>query len=147
MKRVASGDADIVAGLELGAEDYVTKPFSPRVLVARVRRLLRRVREAKREAEGILRRGDLVIDPERFEVRVAGRPVELTATEFAVLLALARRPGWVLRRSQIIDLVKGEDYPVTERAVDVHIANIRRKLGPLRARIETVRGVGYRFRE
>jgi two-component system phosphate regulon response regulator PhoB len=139
-------DADIVTGLELGADDYITKPFSPRVLVARIRAVLRRKRNLSEEGAGILKINDLLIDPARYEVLSHGRAVELTVTEFAILHLLARRPGWVFTRSQIITNVKGEYYPVTDRSVDVQIVGLRKKLGLASKHIETVRGVGYRFR-
>jgi len=141
-------EADIVTGLELGADDYVTKPFSPRVLVARVRAILRR-KSGKPDAEqtSILRIHDLEIDLGRRSVLVAGRAVDLTYTEFQLLYILARRPGWVFTRSQIVDAVRGDDYPVTDRSVDVQIVGLRKKLGDCSPYIETVRGVGYRFKE
>jgi len=139
-------EADVVAGLELGADDYVTKPFSPRVLAARVKAVLRRPRETA-AAGAVIRSGDLVINPGRHEVLVDGEPVALTATEFRLLQFLAGRPGWVFTRDQIINAVRGEDYAVTDRSVDVQIAGLRRKLGPAGKRIETVRGVGYRFQD
>jgi two-component system alkaline phosphatase synthesis response regulator PhoP len=141
-------EADIVAGLELGADDYVVKPFSPRVLLARVRALLRRrsAGESGEEKEGI-RRGELLIHPGRRQASLNGVPLDLTFTEFNLLLFLARRPGWVFTRSQIVDAVRGEGYHVTDRAVDVHVLGLRRKLSPRGDLIETVRGVGYRFRE
>ncbi len=140
-------DADIVLGLELGADDYVTKPFSPRVLLARVRAVLRRNKPEEPEDHTAIRLDDLVIDSSRHEVRVCGKTVDLTASEFRILQYLARRPGWVFTREQIISAVKGDDYPVTERSVDVQIAGLRKKLGTIGNRIETVRGVGYRFKE
>jgi two-component system, OmpR family, alkaline phosphatase synthesis response regulator PhoP len=149
MLTAKGGESDIVAGLELGAEDYVVKPFSPRVLVARIRTVLRRNAQ-KPEADGsMIRVRDLVIDPSRFEVRVDGSPVDLTATEFHLLEFMARRPGWVFTRSRIIDSVKGSDYPVTDRSVDVQIVGLRKKLKAAGAvsSIETVRGIGYRFKE
>jgi two-component system phosphate regulon response regulator PhoB len=140
-------EADIVTGLELGADDYVTKPFSPRVLVARVRAVLRRGTSEVPEDESVLKVHNLLIHPGRREVLVNGEPVELTFTEFGILNFLARRPGWVFTRSQIVDAVRGDDYPVTDRSVDVQIVGLRKKLGSAGEYVETVRGVGYRFRE
>ena len=140
-------EADIVTGLELGADDYITKPFSPRILVARVRAVLRRKVKGPVEEASAFQIHDLVIHPGRHEVLVSGEPVQLTFTEFAILNYLARRPGWVFTRFQIVDAVRGEDYPVTDRSVDVQIVGLRRKLGPAGKFIETVRGVGYRFKE
>ena len=140
-------EADIVTGLELGADDYITKPFSPRVLTARVRAVLRRISEEVLNDTSLLRVHELEIDPGRRMVTAGGDPIELTFTEFQVLLLLARRPGWVFTRTQIVDAVRGSDYPVTDRSVDVQIVGLRKKLGTLGKYIETVRGVGYRFRE
>jgi two-component system, OmpR family, alkaline phosphatase synthesis response regulator PhoP len=140
-------DADVVTGLELGADDYVTKPFSPRVLLARIRAVLRRRLPETQDAPRIIRTEELTINPSRHEVLVQGSPVTLTATEFRILYFLARRPGWVFTRDQIISAVKGDDYPVTERSVDVQIVGLRKKLGDAGDCVETVRGVGYRFRE
>lgn len=139
-------EADVVAGLELGADDYIAKPFSPRVLLARIRAVLRRKSIPYPKADDVLRIHDLVIHPGRREVLVAGKPVSLTFTEFGILSYLARRPGWVFTRSQIVDAVRGEDYAVTDRSVDVQIVGLRRKLGSAGKCIETIRGVGYRFR-
>lgn len=144
----ARGDeTDVVTGLELGAHDYVCKPFSPRVLVARVRACLRRSQEALGTETEVLQYRDLVIDPSRHQVRVGDQPLDLTATEFRILQHLARRPGWVFTRHQIIDAVRGDNYSVTERAVDVQIVGLRKKLGEYGEYVETVRGVGYRMRE
>jgi len=139
-------EADIVTGLELGAEDYITKPFSTRVLLARVRTVLRRRHTAPPGEDALLKIHDLVIDPGRHEVLVQGQPVDLTATEFRLLHLLARRPGWVLTRAHIVEGIHGDDYPVTDRAVDVKIVALRKKLGPAAQYVETVRGVGYRFK-
>lgn len=140
-------EADIVTGLELGADDYVTKPFSPRVLIARVRTVLRRIKLAPTDDNSILNIHELVIHPGRHEVLINGESQDLTFTEFKILHFLARRPGWVFTRNQIVDAVRGEDYPVTDRSVDVQIVGLRKKLGDYGNYIETVRGVGYRFKE
>jgi len=140
-------ESDIVAGLELGAEDYIVKPFSPKVLMARVKAALRRHTSPQPADEEVLSIGDLVIHPGRHQVTVGGKPVDLTATEFGVLHLLARRPGWVFTRYQIVDAVHGEDYPVTERSVDVQIVGLRKKLKKAGTLIETVRGIGYRFED
>lgn len=142
-------EADIVQGLELGADDYLPKPFSPQVLLARVRAILRRNArvEGASEQEEPIGVFDLFIHPGRNRVTVAGEPVELTFTEFRILLLLASRPGWVFSRSQIVDAIHGDGYAVTDRAVDVQIVGLRKKLGDCGQYIETVRGVGYRFKE
>jgi len=140
-------EADIVAGLELGAADYITKPFSPRVLLARVRAVLRRRQTAVPAEAAALQVHELVIHPGRHEALAAGRPLELTGTEFRLLHILARRPGWVFTRAQIVSLVHGDDYPVSDRSVDVQVVSLRKKLGPYGKYLETVRGVGYRFKE
>ena len=142
-----SEDTDVVLGLELGADDYVTKPFSPRVLLARIKAILRRNQLENQDDKAIIRLHEMVINPTRHEVRVGGSFVTLTATEFSILHFLAKRPGWVFTREQIIDFVKGSDYPVTDRSVDVQVVGLRKKLGEAGDLIETVRGVGYRFRE
>jgi len=138
-------EADIVAGLELGADDYITKPFSPKVLIARIRTVLRRKRTPQPQDRKVIRIQNLFIDPSRFEVKVDNKLIELTATEFQILLFLAQHPGWVFTRSQIIDNVKGDDYPVTDRSVDVQIVGLRKKLESAGEYIKTVRGIGYRF--
>jgi len=140
-------ETDIVAGLEAGADDYVTKPFSPRVLLARIKALLRRSARSLPSVEERIKRGALEIDPGKRKMHLDGRPVELTYTEFGLLHFLASRPGWVFTRDQIIDAVRGADYPVTGRSVDVQIVGLRRKLKSYGKNIETVRGVGYRFKE
>lgn len=140
-------ESDVVTGLALGADDYVAKPFSMKVLIARVRTALRRKGQLPADADAILRIRDMAIDPRKREVLVKGKPVDLTFTEFGLLHFLAGHPGWVMTRDQIIDAVRGEDYAVTDRAVDVQIVGLRKKLGKYADDIETVRGVGYRFKE
>lgn len=147
MLTARSEEGDVIVGLDRGADDYVTKPFSPRVLTARIKALLRREESHRREElEATIDVHELSIHPGRHEATLAGKPLELTYTEFALLAFLAKRPGWAYTRGQIVDAVKGEDYPVTERSVDVQVAGLRRKLGGHGFYIETVRGVGYRFR-
>lgn len=147
MLTAKSEDIDIVTGLELGADDYVVKPFSPRVLIARIRAVSRR-KTVPDETDAILITvGDISIDTVRHTVKLENKALDLTATEFGILAYMAAHPGWVFTRNQIIEGVKGDDYPVTERSVDVQILNIRRKLEDSGALIETVRGVGYRFKE
>ncbi len=140
-------DADVVTGLELGADDYLVKPFSPRVLLARIKAALRRTDRQKDPDQETIKRHGITINPSRHEVLVQGNPLVLTATEFRILHFLVKRPGWVFTRDQIINGIRGHDYPVTERSVDVQIVGLRRKLGEAGECIETVRGVGYRFRE
>lgn len=139
-------EADVVAGLELGADDYVTKPFSPRVLLARIKAVLRRRAVSQPDDAVTVSMHGIVINPGRHEVLVRGKPVELTHTEFLILHLLARRPGWVFTRQQIIDAARGHTA-VTDRSVDVHIVGLRKKIEPCGDYIETIRGVGYRFKE
>jgi len=140
-------ESDVVTGLELGADDYVTKPFSPRILMARVKAVLRRKLTEPPDGSEVVKIHNLVIHPGRREVRVDNKPVDLTFTEFGILSYLVRRPGWVFTRSQIVDAVRGTDYFVTDRSVDVQIVGLRKKLGLGGKFIQTVRGVGYRFKE
>lgn len=139
-------DADVVAGLEVGADDYMTKPFSARILSARVRAVLRRRAVEPEDAIHVLVRGPIEIDRTRYSVTVDGQPVSLTLGEFKMLDLFMKRPGVVFSRYQVVDAVHGEAYPVTDRSVDVQILGLRRKLGKRGALIETVRGVGYRLR-
>jgi two-component system phosphate regulon response regulator PhoB len=131
----------------LGADDYITKPFSPRILVARTKAVIRREGRETPDESAVIRIHNIEIHPGRRSVSMDDQPVDLTYTEFQVLSILARRPGWVFTRSQIVDLVRGDDYPVTDRSVDVQIVGLRKKLGDYGRYIETVRGVGYRFSE
>ena len=139
-------EVDIVTGLELGADDYVTKPFSGKVLVARIRRLLRRKTKQTLDMATVKIR-DLTISPARREVLIKGKPVNLTLSEFNLLYTLARRRGLVFTRCQIVDSMHNGDYAISDRAVDVQVACLRKKLCPCRYYIETVRGVGYRFKD
>ncbi len=147
MVTARGAESDVVAGLELGAEDYVVKPFRPKELVARVRAVLRRKSAPAPAHAKTITIGNLRMDENRRETLVSGKPVDLTYSEFQILLTLARRPGWVFTRYQIVDSVRGADYAVTDRAVDVQIVGLRRKLGNAGRLIETVRGVGYRLKE
>lgn len=146
----AKGDeSDVVAGIELGADDYVCKPFSPRVLVARVKAVLRRSGEVQPSSGRRLElvEGRLVVDTERHVTLIDGKSIELTLTEFGMLNFLVQRPGFVRTRDQIIAAVHGRNVVLSSRTVDVHMTALRRKMGDLGALIETVRGVGYRFAE
>ncbi len=140
-----SQETDKVLGLELGADDYVTKPFSPRELIARTRAILRRGRNEPGNAT--IRKGDVEIDSERYEAKVGGEVISLTLTEFKLLEYMARNAGIVMSRDRILDAVMGNDSVVCDRTVDAHVKSLRRKMGPARDCIETVRGAGYRFRE
>jgi two-component system phosphate regulon response regulator PhoB len=139
-------EADIVTGLEIGADDYVPKPFSMRLLLARIRAVLRRSGRGEQEGATITKIDELVIDDERHEVTLEGEPVPLTLTEYKLLRFLARNAGRVFTRSQILGNIQGEHVLVVDRAIDVHVAALRRKLGDASSLIETVRGVGYRFK-
>ena len=138
-------EIDIIKGLAYGADDYVTKPFSPRVLMARAKAILRRQVINEIDVDEIIQIEELYIHPGKREVKVGSVYIELTFSEFEIIHFLARRPGWVFTRNQIINQVHGDDYPVTDRSVDFQIVGIRQKLGEMGKLIKTVRGVGYRF--
>ncbi|MCX7047577.1 MAG: response regulator transcription factor [Candidatus Sumerlaeota bacterium] len=140
-------EAHIVKGLELGADDYITKPFSPAVLLARVQAVLRRTDKSKTAEPQVIRRGSLTMDTVRHETLVDGVALLLTATEFRILQLLASRPGQVFTRAQIIRGAHGDNYGVTDRSIDVQIVGLRKKMATAGACIQTVRGVGYRFRD
>lgn len=143
MLTAKSEESDVVLGLELGANDYVTKPFSRKILVARINAQLRQSAELSNTTE--IHRKGLTINSESHVARLEGRQLDLTVSEFEILKLLISHPGRVYTRNQIIYQLKGDDYPVTARAIDVQIVNLRRKLGEWGGNIETVRGVGYRF--
>jgi two-component system alkaline phosphatase synthesis response regulator PhoP len=148
MLTARSDESDRIVGLELGADDYVVKPFSPKELVARVRAVLRRTEAAREGGAEVMRAADVEIDLPRMRVTVAGRPVDLTPTEFRLLSTFVREPGRVFTRAQLLDAVHGVAFESYERAVDAHVKNIRRKIEPTPARpryLLTVHGVGYRF--
>lgn len=143
-------ERDIIFGFESGADDYITKPFSVSVLVARINALLRRKERLpikEEDSAGVIRRSELAINPSKHEVTINNVAVQLTPTEFNILSLLARKPGWVYTRQQIINSVRGDGYLLTPRAMDVQIFGLRKKLGEFGGKIETVRGVGYRLRE
>jgi two-component system phosphate regulon response regulator PhoB len=143
-------ESDVVTGLEIGADDYVVKPFSPRVLMARVRAVLRRRAELQEiPVDNRLERidGRLVIDPDRHVITIDTKPTDLTVTEFGILNHLAQRPGFVRTRDQIIAAVHGRNVVLSSRTIDVHVTALRKKLGSLAGCVETVRGIGYRFCE
>jgi two-component system phosphate regulon response regulator PhoB len=142
-------ESDIVKGLEIGADDYITKPFSPKVMLARVNAVLRRapVEGDDSGEQEVINIHSITIHSGKHEVLVDGKPADLTATEFRLLRFLARRPGWVFTRQQILDAIHGDLYNITDRAVDVQVVGLRKKLGSAGNHIETVRGVGYRFEE
>lgn len=140
-------ESDIVKGLELGADDYITKPFSPKVLLARVEAVLRRSQAPIQKSEDVLKVGPVQVNVGKVEALVNGVKVDLTQSEFRILHFLVQRPGWVFTRSQIVEAIRGENYAVTDRTIDFQMVGLRRKLGDAGDMIETVRGVGYRFKD
>jgi len=147
MLTAKSDETDIVTGLELGADDYMTKPFSPKVLHARIKALLRRDERKDKDEEGVLDLGELHIHPGKREVRLEGESLSLTNMEFKILHFLASHQGWAYTRSQIVAAIRGENFAVTDRSVDTLIVGLRKKLGNHSDLIETVRSVGYRFKD
>ena len=140
-------ESDIIAGLELGADDYLSKPFSPKILLARIRAVLRRKAEPVPDNSTAIQVDELMLDPRKFTATISGAALELTAGDFRLLHYLASHRGWVFTRYQIVDAIRGEGYVVTERAIDVQVAGLRKKLGDFGHYIQTVRGVGYRFKD
>ena len=140
-------DVDIVTGFEIGANDYVTKPFSPKVLIARIRAILRRTDDVKADKKKPIIFGEMIIDQGRHLVTISDQLIQLTMTEFQLLAILARRPGWVYNREQLIDNLREGHHVITDRAIDVQIAHLRKKLGTYGDYIETVRGIGYKMKE
>lgn len=145
MLSAKSEETDVVLGLELGADDYVTKPFSPRVLFSRIKAVMRRLGEGERPVHAVAF-GDFSIEFERYQVKKRDKPIQLTLSEFGILRRLVTNKGKVLTRNQLLDDLQSDDAFVVDRNIDVHVAALRRKLGPQFEYIETVRGVGYRFR-
>ena len=140
-------ESDIVIGLSLGADDYLAKPFSPREMLARVKALLRRANNSRSVADDYIQVGPLAIDFSRFEAKLSGQPLKLTATEFKLLAELAGHPGRALTREHLLNRAVGDAVVVVDRNIDVHIRSVRKKLGDHAGMIETVRGLGYRFAE
>lgn len=147
MLTAKGSEEDIVRGLEVGADDYITKPFSPKVLLARVKAVLRRKRELIESGTDLLELHGIKMDLSKRKVYVQGVELQLTFTEFQILHLLMNKAGWVFSRSQIVDSVRGDNHAITDRSVDVQVVGIRRKLGQKGKLIETVRGVGYRFKD
>ncbi len=139
-------ELDIVTGLEVGADDYITKPFSPKVLSARIKTIFRRESKKSGDENTVIEIGNLTINPGKHEALIDNIPVKLTPNEFQALYLLAGKSGWVFTRYQIISAIRGDDHDVTDRVIDVLIAGLRKKLSPYCDYVETVHGVGYRFK-
>ncbi|MFC1770947.1 response regulator [Candidatus Margulisiibacteriota bacterium] len=148
MLTAKTDDSDIITGLEVGADDYITKPFNPKVLIARIRTVLRRIsKQSSVREDKVIRVKNMVIDPIKREVSIDHKQVDLTFSEFQTLYFLANQPGWVFSRYQIVEAIHGNDYVVTDRTIDVLIVSLRKKLDDYAKYLETVRGVGYKFKE
>ena len=140
-------EEDVIKGLEVGADDYITKPFSPKVLLARIKAVLRRTKTVLKGSKSVFTINDLKIDHLKRKTFIKDKEINLTYTEFQILHLLAQKSGWVFTRGQIVDSIRGENHAITDRSVDVQIVNLRKKMGEQGNMIETVRGVGYRFKE
>ena len=140
-------EEDVIKGLEVGADDYITKPFSPKVLLARIKAVLRRSKSVVKGQKSVFTLNDIKIDLSKRKTFIRDAEVKLTYTEFQILHLLAQKSGWVFTRGQIVDSIRGENHAITDRSVDVQIVNLRKKMGDQGHLIETVRGVGYRFQE
>ncbi len=140
-------EEDVIKGLEVGADDYITKPFSPKVLLARIKAVLRRSKNTVKSQKNVFTLNDIRIDLSKRKTFIRDTELKLTYTEFQILHLLAQKSGWVFTRGQIVDSIRGENHAITDRSVDVQIVNLRKKMGDQGHLIETVRGVGYRFQE
>ena len=140
-------EEDVIKGLEVGADDYITKPFSPKVLLARIKAVLRRSKNIVKGPKNVFTLNDIKIDLSKRQTFIRNTELKLTYTEFQILHLLAQKSGWVFTRGQIVDSIRGENHAITDRSVDVQIVNLRKKMGDQGHLIETVRGVGYRFKE